>query len=58
MRCVHSPCIAALHVLIALTVLGCLHVCLRFAVGVELSDVCMFYVLIVMFILPLNCEVL
>ena len=58
MRCVHGPCIAALHVLIALTVLGCVQVCLRFAVGVGLSDVCMFYVLIVMLILVLNCEVL
>ena len=58
MRCVHGPCIAVLHVLIALTVPGCVHVCLRFDVGVGLSGVCMFRVLIVMFILVLNCEVL
>jgi len=58
MSCVHVPCIAALHVLIALTVPGCVHVCLRFAVGVGLSGVCMFHVLIVMLILVLNCEVL
>ena len=58
MRCVHGPCIAALHVLIALTVPGYVHVCLRFAVGVGLSGVCMFHVLIVMLILVLNCEVL
>ena len=42
MRCVHGPCIAALHVLIALTVPGCVHVCLSFSVGVGLSGVCMF----------------
>ena len=41
MRCVLGPCIATLHVLIALTVLGCVHVCLRFAVGVGLSGVYM-----------------
>ena len=58
MRCVHGPCIAALHVLIALIVPGCVHVGLRFAVGVALSGVCMFHLLIVMFILVLNCEVL
>ena len=41
--CVHGPCIAALHVLTALTVPGCVHVCLHFAVGVGLfRDVCMF----------------
>ena len=51
MRCVHGPCIAALHVLIALTVLGCVHVCLRLIVGVGLSSICMFHVLILMFIL-------
>ena len=56
MRCVHGPCIAALHVLIALIVLGCVHVCLRFAVSVGLSSVWMFHVLIVRFILILNCE--
>ena len=57
--CVHGPCIAALHVLIALIVLGCVHsVCLRFAVGVGLSGVCMFHVLAVMFVLVLNYEVL
>ena len=58
MRCIHGPCIAALHVLIALTVLGCVHVCLRFAFGVGLSGVYLFHVLIVMCILVLNCEVL
>ena len=57
--CVQDPCIAALHVLTALIVLGCVHsVCLRFAVGVGLSGVCMFGVLTVMFILVLNCGVL
>ena len=44
--CVHGPCIAALHVLIALTVPGCVHVCLCFAVGIGSSGVCMFHVLI------------
>ena len=58
MRCVHGPYIAALHVLIALTVPGCVRVCLRFAVGGGLSGVCMFHALIMMFILVLNCEVL
>ena len=58
MRCVHGPCIAAVHVLTALTVLRCVHVCLHFAVSVGLSGVCMFHILIVMFILVLNCEVL
>ena len=58
MRCVQCPCIAALHVLSALTVLGCVHVCLRFAVGVGLSGVCMFHVLIVIFIVVLNCDML
>ena len=56
MRHVHGPCIAALHV--ALIVSGCVHVCLRFAVGVGSSGVCMFQVLILMSILVLNCEVL
>ena len=37
---------------------GCVHVCLCFAVGVGLSGVCMFDVLILVFILVLNCEVL
>ena len=50
--------IAALHVWVALIVPGCVHVCLHFAVGVGLSSVCMFHVLILMFILVLNCEVL
>ena len=58
MRCVHGPYIAALHVLTALIAPGRVHVCLRFAVGVGLSGVCMFHVLIVIFILVLNCEVL
>ena len=54
MRCVHGPRIAALHVRVALIVPGCVH----FAVGVGSSGVCMFHVLILMFILVLNCEVL
>ena len=58
MRCVHGPCISALHVLVALIVPGCVYACLRFDVGVGLSGVCMFHVLILMFILVLNCEVL
>ena len=58
MRCVHGPCIAALHVWVALIVPGCVHVCLRFAVGVGSSGVRMFHVLILMSILVLNCEVL
>ena len=37
---------------------GCVHVCLHFAVDVGLSGECMFHVLIVIFILVLNCEVL
>ena len=52
------PCIAALHVWVALIVPGCVHVCLHFAVGVGSSGVCMFHVLILMSILVLNCEVL
>ena len=55
MRCFDGPCIAALHVWVALLVL---RVCLRFAVGVGSSGVCMFHVLIPMSILVLNCEVL
>ena len=42
----------------ALIVPGCVHVCLRFAVDVGSSGVCMFHVLILMSILVLNCEVL
>ena len=57
-RRVHGSCIAALYVLIALTVPGCAHVCLRFAVGVGSSGVCMFHVLILMNMLVLNCAVL
>ena len=56
--CVHGPCTAALHVWVALIVPGCVHVCLRFAVDVGSSGVCMFHVLILMSILVLNCEVL
>ena len=56
--CVHGPCIAALHVWVALTVPGCVHVCLRFSVDVGSSGVCMFLVLILISILVLNCEVL
>ena len=58
MRCFHGPCIAALHVWVALTVPGCVHVYLHFAVGVGSSGICMFHVLILMSILVLNCEVL
>ena len=58
MRCFDGPCIAALHIWVALIVPGCVHVCLRLAVGIELSGVCMFLVLILMSILFLNCEVL
>ena len=35
-----------------------MHVCLHFAVGVGLSGVCMFHILIGMCILILNCEML
>ena len=51
---------ATLRVLIALIVRGEGGgvACLRFAVGAGLSGVCTFEVLIVMFILVLNCEVL
>ena len=51
MRCVHGPCIAALNVWVVLIVLECVRVCLRFAVGVGSSGVCMFHVLTLMFIL-------
>ena len=54
MRCFHGPCIAALHVWVALIVPGCVHVCLRFAVDAGSSGVCMFYVLILMAILVLS----
>ena len=42
MICVHGQCIAALHVWVALTVPGCVHVGPRFAAGVGSSGVCMF----------------
>ena len=58
MSCVLGQCIAPLHVWVALIVTGCVHVCLRFSVGVGSSGVCMFDVLILVFILVLNCEVL
>ena len=58
MRCATRPCIAPLHVWGAVIVPGFVHVCLRFSVGVGSSGVCMFDVLILMFILVLNCEVL
>ena len=58
MNCVQIPCIAALHFLTAAIVLGCVRVCLRFAVGVGLSGICMFHVWIVMLVLVLNCEAL
>ena len=51
MRCFHGPCIAALHVWVALIVPGCVHVCLHFAVGVGSYSVRMFHVLILMSIL-------
>ena len=38
--------IYALHVWVALIVPGCVHVCLRFAVDVGSSGVCMFHVLV------------
>ena len=47
-------CMSGLHRLFQ----RCVHVCLRFAVDVGSSGVCMFHVLILMFILVLNCEVL
>ena len=56
--CINRPCIAALHDWVAQIVPGCVHVCLRFAVGVGSSGVCMFHVLILMSILVLNCEAL
>ena len=43
MRCVHGPCIAALHVWTALTVPGCVQVYLNFAVGVRLVYACFMY---------------
>ena len=52
------PCIAALHVWVALIVPGCVHICLHFAVGAGSSGVCMFHVLILISILVWNCEVL
>ena len=58
MRCFRGPCNAALHLWVALIVPGRVHVCLRFAVGVGSSGVCMFHVLILMILLVLNCEVL
>ena len=57
MKCFHGPCIAALHVWVALIVPGCVHVCPCFAVDVGSSGVCMFHVLILMSSLVLNCEV-
>ena len=59
MRCSHGPCIAALHVWVALTDRDvCMDASTFFAVGVGSSGVCMLQVLIVMFILVLNCKVL
>ena len=51
MRCVHVPCNAALHVLTAFIVPGCVRVCLYFPGGIGSSGVCMFHILILMFIL-------
>ena len=45
-----------LDVWVALIVPGCVHVCLRFAVGVGLTGVCLFHVLILISILVLNCK--
>ena len=39
MRCFHGPCIAALLVWVVLSVPGCVHVCLRFAVDVGSLDI-------------------
>ena len=58
LRCFRGPCIATLHVWVALIVPGCVHVCLCFAVGVGSSGVRMFHVLILMSTVALNCEVL
>ena len=58
MRCFHGPCIAALHVWVALIVPGCVHVCLRFAVGVGSSQWCMHVSCTDSDVLVLNCEVL
>ena len=58
MRYVHGPCIAALHVWVALIVQGCARVCLCLAAGVASSVVCMFHVLILMALLVFSCEVL
>ena len=58
MGCFHGPCVVAWHVWVALIIPGCVYVCLHFAVGIGSSGVCMFYVLILMSILVLNCEVL
>ena len=58
MGCFHGPCVAALHVWVALIVPGCVHGGLRFAVEVGSSGVCVFHVLILMSIVVLNCEVL
>ena len=58
MRCVHGLCTAVLHVWVALIVPGCVLVCLHFAAGAGSSGECMSHVLILMFILALNCEML
>ena len=50
MSCVQGPFFAVLHVWVALIVPGCVHVCLRFAVGLGSSGVCMFHALILMFV--------
>ena len=39
MRCFDGPCIAALHVWVALIVPGCVYVCLHFAVDVGSLDI-------------------
>ena len=54
MRCFDGPCVAALHVWVALIVPGCVHVCLCFAVDVGSSGVCMFHVLILSLSLSQN----
>ena len=58
LRCFHGPCIAAQCMCGFTDCSGMCAWCLCFAVDVGSSGVCMFYVLILMFILVSNCEVL
>ena len=58
-QCISVPSSVRLQRLIGkMMVPGCVHVCLRFAVGFGTSGVCTFHVLILMSNLVLNCEVL